>query len=1155
MNHAMNANRNQVPCDITQEPDSLESRLTRAMESYLAKIETGVPFDREAFLSQHADLEPRLSAAIESIDFLNGCVSPHDDLDNPTQNQTIQINAETEQLGDYRLIREIGRGGMGVVYEAEQISLKRRVALKVLPFAALLDRSRIARFQNEAQAAAMLKHAHIVGVFSVGCDRGIHYYAMELIDGQSMSDLIRDLRARPKNTGSSANQQPGSDTTPIAQLSTNYSSDRKSFFRSATRLFVEVCDALHFAHQRGVIHRDIKPSNLLLDHAGKMHITDFGLARIQSSEDLTVTGDVVGTLRYMSPEQLDGRCVDERADVYSLGVTLYEVITGRHAFDAELREALTKQVFEATPTRPSRIDSTIPKDLDTIIMKAIAKDPNDRYRDAVQFGSDLKRFLDGKPVSAKNPNSLEIARRWVARNRVVTSLAATVMTLLFAFAVSSAMTASHMAKESAAKEIQLYGQSMRLANNAIRRGDFVTAEEILINWRPAKGQPDHRGWEWSYLWNASHDTSIERTFRFPFCCISAKFVDDHRLATSSLFGSLSIWDLNRQAHDSPLHKPRIEGVYEIIPIPDQNRCVTTGSVSGRICELDLTTGEQIYEAQLDLPTNEAEIKSLAISSDQTHIAVGLGTNGQGHVGVWNRLEQEWVFLSDDFSDVCYVEFGDGDLVYVAEWQTNRLTAIDFTTQSVIETLEVDVHEIHGLAVSADRTQLIIVGNMVRGKSTIPRVLVWDLQAKQAVCSITTGESPLHEVAVSHDGSMLAVGDTNGTIHVLDAGTLDTLLSKKAHAGRVRDLSFSGDSLLLVSAGRDGDARIWNIGRLRNEQHARAAFDGSFRFGFGAGFVDNTTAISVDRGARAIFWDIKTGDSIKILQLPFTDSNIHQLAVSHDQRLAAVTHGHSGRQRACLGRVSLIDAEAKTIRWSVELDSGIAYTVSSFSHDNRLLAVSADQQVLILDVQSGSVVQHLDPGEKDGYFKPATFSPDGKWLACGTTSGNLYMYRLPSFDLHRVIRDIKVCDDVQFAPDMREMAVVDLDNRIKLFSPKTGEQLPDRFPKMTDFMFFVRYSPDGKRLLTGGHDGMLRIWQRESGTELLSLEMATGYIPAGNFSPDGNSIVVANGPETIAFTGADMKKLRMLSKSELEEVACAPVSGEFQRRFANEKERQ
>ena len=197
---------------------------------------------------------------------------------------------------------------MGIVYEAEQRSLKRRVALKIPTVCrALLDRNRMARFQNEAQAAAMLKHAHIVSVFSVGCERGIHYYAMELIDGQSLAGVIRGLRrdAHEANAaaGLSMPQQgdapsvpPGpvastsADTKPVARLSTDYSSNRESFFRGVARLGIDVSQALHYAHQRGVIHRDIKPPNLLLDRDGQVHVADFGLARIQSSDELTMTG-------------------------------------------------------------------------------------------------------------------------------------------------------------------------------------------------------------------------------------------------------------------------------------------------------------------------------------------------------------------------------------------------------------------------------------------------------------------------------------------------------------------------------------------------------------------------------------------------------------------------------------------------------------------------------------------------------------------------------------------------------------------------------------------------------------------------------------------------------------------------------------------------
>ncbi|MGH7124615.1 MAG: serine/threonine-protein kinase, partial [Stellaceae bacterium] len=355
-------------------------------------------------------------------------------------------------LGDFRIVRQVGRGGMGVVYDAVQISLARRVALKVLPFAGMLDERQLVRFKNEAQAAAALDHPNIVDVIAVGCERGVHYYAMRFIDGPTLAEVIHELRIADRGSrsaerdvrlgtptrgaskangegsqesGARSQEQDGSrqkaegsgqeegnpqlgagdltntyapasnasnpqseirdpqssapasnpqsairnpqSSTLLAALSTSRSGNRRGYYRAIAALAIQVAEALDHAHELGVIHRDIKPSNLILDAHGKPWITDFGLARIVSQAEMTRTGDLLGTLRYMSPEQALGKRVpvDHRTDIYSLGVTLYELLTLRPAFDGEERQEVLRQVSFEDPRPPRRVDPRVPIELET----------------------------------------------------------------------------------------------------------------------------------------------------------------------------------------------------------------------------------------------------------------------------------------------------------------------------------------------------------------------------------------------------------------------------------------------------------------------------------------------------------------------------------------------------------------------------------------------------------------------------------------------------------------------------------------------------------------------------------------------------------------------------------------------------------------------
>ena len=420
-----------------------------------------------------------------------------------------------DQLGDYRILREIGRGGMGVVYEAEQGSLGRRVALKLLPAHAFTNPVQVRRFEREARAAGRLHHTNIVPVFGVGSECDTHYYVMQYIQGQPLSEVLVELRRLRRGAGTTARRgTTGADaadpTAPptaadvacslwagafvpaVAVVCDDGSTDalsptdaepnRKSplvppataggpgldsnalvrssapahsgwrYARTVARLGAQAAEALDYAAQQGVLHRDVKPSNLLLDVRGSLWVTDFGLAKLADSEDLTHTGDILGTLRYMAPERFQGQH-DVRSDVYGLGLTLYELLALRPAFEETDQSRLIDLVTRADLPHLLKLDPAIPRDLATIVHKAIARDPSDRYPTAGDLAADLTRFLEDRPIQARRLSPLGVTWRWARRNRMVASLLGVVATLLVAFS-AGAMVAAERYRAVARKESQ-----------------------------------------------------------------------------------------------------------------------------------------------------------------------------------------------------------------------------------------------------------------------------------------------------------------------------------------------------------------------------------------------------------------------------------------------------------------------------------------------------------------------------------------------------------------------------------------------------------------------------------------------------------------------------------------------------------------------------
>ncbi|WP_372894348.1 protein kinase [Stieleria sp.] len=446
---------------------------------YLDAEKTGRELDRDELMNKHPNLADSLREFFVNHDRLkavtdgeepsrtpNGTGS-NDPTLAPTQSPVMHgptVGQQVRYFGDYELLEEIARGGMGVVFKARQINLNRIVALKMILAGELAGEEEIRRFKSEAEAAAQLDHPGIVPIFEIGEYDGKHYFSMGFVDGESLAAHMPDGPLPPKE---------------------------------AAELTTKICAAVQYAHEKGVIHRDLKPGNVLMDPNGIPRVTDFGLAKqVAGESDLTRTGQIIGTPAYMPPEQASGDTskIGPAADIYALGAVLYTMLTGRPPFQAPSPMETLLQVLEHDPAPPRTVNSMVPVDLETICLKCLNKDISHRYRTANELRLDLQRFLDGEPILARPVGRIERTVRWCRRNPRVASLAALCFFCVAAGTVSTAVFALRARDRANMAELALYGSHVGLAHRQVIDGQFTPA-----TWTLNKCDPERRGWEWEHV--------------------------------------------------------------------------------------------------------------------------------------------------------------------------------------------------------------------------------------------------------------------------------------------------------------------------------------------------------------------------------------------------------------------------------------------------------------------------------------------------------------------------------------------------------------------------------------------------------------------------------------------------------------------------------
>lgn len=1071
------------------QPVSVAGSLYDLVEGLTERLNRQEPVDFESVVAAHPAHAEELRRVWPSLRILAGLHSAdgRSAVSFPPLTMTSE-GALTGVLGDFRLVREIGRGGMGVVYEAEQISLGRTVALKVLPFAGVLDDRQLHRFRNEARAAAGLHHTRIVPVYAVGCERGVHYYAMEYIEGRTLASVIGEWRSNAvqsdlKDSDATRSVSPEHagdcivpiETSVLRTASTACGVETTTTFRMIAEWIAQVADALDYAHSVGIVHRDVKPSNLLLDARGQIWITDFGLAQVETDAGLTMTGDILGTLRYMSPEQALGQrgVVDQRADVYSLGATLYELLALAPLWSGNNRVELLHHIEHDDPPLPRRLNPTIPAELETIVLKAIAKDPAARYRTAKEFADDLRRFLRDEPIRARRPTWTERVRKWSRRHRVlVRSLAVAAAISFVSLATANVLIVREhnelvrqrniaREKETLARQKEhearqseqrvrdresvirdfLYADDIQLAAQSYRRGEIRQARQRLEMHVPSAGRPDLRGFEWHYLWDLVQDDLHER-----------------------------------RAHDSD--------VYHVLHSPDGKWLASAGR-DGRVVIANAVDGTE----RARLQSFPASIDCLGFSSDGRLLATA---EAVGCARVWDWQTGREVVRFDKFVHPLMGVYLTPDQKYLLATDVEenvrkggRITAWNMETQE----LHAVIDGYRGIAVHAE-TQTLAARDDDGG------VGMWTFPDFQ-VRSVWKGNTaPIDCAAFSPDGKFLATGSVSGDqicLWYLDG--LSKTVFQEANLSRVRGLTFTPDGRALISTHEDGTVRLWDVGTRTTQRVLQNSQRQSW---WTAVSSDGTFMETACSDGSIVSRRLATMPQERRRVLEVQHRRFGSVAIDADKRRLAIADDSAD--------VALLDAESGKRLATVSHPEGLSVVAAAFSADGRSLWIGDGRRtVQRLDVATGESLDKI-PLEKP--VNGLIVSPQGGWIAAQFSDFRTSM--LWNAESGRPFHTVD-------GRPMQEIGVfVRFRNEHEIISTRGDDlsiwdmataQLQRRIDQVP-WVNAIAVSPEGSLIGTATPNGVVHFWDAVSGQHRANLLGHRGAIVALAFSPDGRTLVSA-----------------------------------------------
>ncbi len=1104
-------------------PDSARhGPLEEVLGEYMQRLDRGEVVDREDLLARHPELAEELRSyfvASDEVERLRrqGKEGPGAPLTpNPSpprgegreeaprpwgergwgEGETQAAPGTAPRVGDYELLELIGRGGMGLIYRARQLSLQRVVALKMMRTGEPPLPADVLRFRSEAEAVASLDHPHIVPIYEVGEHEGRPFFSMKLIEGGSLAGHL------PRLAGD---------------------------LRAGAGLLAAAARAVHYAHQRGLLHRDLKPANILLDGEGQPHVTDFGLAKRlgPKSGDATSTqrGLIVGTPTYMAPEQAANKGVSTAADVYSLGAILYELLTGQPPFRAENPLVLLFHVLEQEPTPPRSLNQRVDRDLETVCLKCLQKEPPKRYPSAEALADDLDRWLRGEPIQARPVSRRERVLKWARRRPHLAALVALLaLTLVAGFAGvcwqwRRAEGEYHKAAAHADSERRAtYARAIPLAYAEWRFGNSGTAEQVLNACRP-----ELRGWEWHYLRRLFRVRQLATREGHADGVLAVAFdPGGTRVASAGSDGVVKVWD--RRALREILTLPAHSAAVTAVAFSPDGKYLASGSADGAVRVWDAARGDRLAVRSgpaggvTGLAFDPAPPAAPGLPA--WRLACTGGKPFRGELTLWGPAEEKALARKTWQHLLAAVAFSPDGRSLATAGHDGAVTVWDPTAlEESLRTFQGQTERIvpwASVAYSGD-------GRWVAAGSPAGLVRVWDAATGEEFFSTATAnQAGVSGVAFSGEGGrILAAATADNMVQGWFTRSGQPAFSLRGHTRAVKAVACSSDGECLASGGLDGMVTLWDIDRrdddltLRGLRGAQAGVTGV------AFSPDGARLASATRDRTLQVWDVATAKTILTLQrLPAAVNGLAfgsegQVAGGCEDGSVRIWEVPSGRERLCL-RPASGPACGRLADWPNAPVHAVA-----FGPNGALAAAGGDGAVRVWEIPSGRERLCLRGGAPAA---AVAFSPDGGRLAAAGGDGSRVWEAATGRELLALAGPVQAerpgrglhgsrgpVHAIAFSPDGTYLATASQDEAVRVWDAATGE-LVRTLRGHAGAVRGLAYGRGG-RLASAGDDKAVRVWDA-AGQELLALRGHTEPLRALAFSPDGHRLASASDDGTI-----------------------------------------